>query len=247
MTSGEKISVMVNGMPGPMAVEVAKACLDRGFDIIPVGFTGPNMPEKFTVEGAKTTIDVTLQAGPGIANDAGSVLKSLKSRYPNMVVIDYTHPSAILNNVACYGENGCDFVMGTTGGEPGKVTEIFNKGNNMAVIAPNMGKQIVAMQAALKEMASRFPGSFGGYKLTVTESHQSTKADTSGTAKVRMFFGQVYVLGESAGDVIICHIVPAVMYLCTYHSSTYTTYRRPRYFVPLLNTVGSGITHDTTE
>lgn len=52
-----------------------------------------------------------------------------------------------------------------------------------AVIAPNMGKQIVALQAALTQMAADFPGAFEGYKLAVTESHQSTKADTSGTAK----------------------------------------------------------------
>lgn len=32
-------------------------------------------------------------------------------------------------------------------------------------------------------MAADFPGAFEGYALTVTESHQKTKADTSGTAK----------------------------------------------------------------
>jgi hypothetical protein len=32
-------------------------------------------------------------------------------------------------------------------------------------------------------MATEFPSSFGGYTLSVVESHQSTKADTSGTAK----------------------------------------------------------------
>lgn len=32
-------------------------------------------------------------------------------------------------------------------------------------------------------MAKEFPGAFSGYKLEVTESHQRTKADTSGTAK----------------------------------------------------------------
>mmetsp|Transcript_26098 Transcript_26098/g.69456 ORF Transcript_26098/g.69456 Transcript_26098/m.69456 type:complete len:155 (+) Transcript_26098:163-627(+) len=32
-------------------------------------------------------------------------------------------------------------------------------------------------------MATNFPGSFSGYELKITESHQSTKADTSGTAK----------------------------------------------------------------
>lgn len=32
-------------------------------------------------------------------------------------------------------------------------------------------------------MANNFPGAFAGYKLNVTESHQRTKVDTSGTAK----------------------------------------------------------------
>lgn len=52
-----------------------------------------------------------------------------------------------------------------------------------AVIAPNMGKQIVALQATMARMARDFPGAFSGYTLEVTESHQKTKADTSGTAK----------------------------------------------------------------
>lgn len=32
-------------------------------------------------------------------------------------------------------------------------------------------------------MASNFPDAFSGYNLEVTESHQRTKVDTSGTAK----------------------------------------------------------------
>ena len=50
--------------------------------------------------------------------------------------------------------------------------EKFSPGVNYAVIAPNMAKQIVALQLGLKEMADRFPQSFSGYALTVTESHQ---------------------------------------------------------------------------
>ena len=34
-----------------------------------------------------------------------------------------------------------------------------------------------------EQMAADFPGSFDGYTLTVVESHQATKVDTSGTAK----------------------------------------------------------------
>jgi len=35
----------------------------------------------------------------------------------------------------------------------------------------------------VEQMAADFPGAFSGYNLSVVESHQATKADTSGTAK----------------------------------------------------------------
>lgn len=35
----------------------------------------------------------------------------------------------------------------------------------------------------MEMMADRFPGCFSGYSMTVAESHQRTKVDTSGTAK----------------------------------------------------------------
>lgn len=41
----------------------------------------------------------------------------------------------------------------------------------------------MAFQATMELMAESFPGAFAGYRLEVTESHQRTKVDTSGTAK----------------------------------------------------------------
>ena len=41
----------------------------------------------------------------------------------------------------------------------------------------------MAFQATMELMAEQFPGAFAGSKLDVVESHQRTKADTSGTAK----------------------------------------------------------------
>jgi len=51
------------------------------------------------------------------------------------------------------------------------------------VIAPNMARQIVGLQAMLAYGAENFPELFQGYTLEVHESHQQGKADTSGTAK----------------------------------------------------------------
>ena len=159
------VDVMINGMPGPMALETAIACADRGFNVLSVGFTGPNTAEKsIVVESSKlkTKVEVELLKGPGIeGSGAAERLAALKKQYPELVVVDYTHPSATLNNVKCYVENSCDFVMGTTGGDPEQISKALEGGRGIvAVMAPNMAKQIVAVQAAILEMSRRFPGSF---------------------------------------------------------------------------------------
>ena len=99
------------------------------------------------------------------------------------VCIDFTHPSAVNGNAEWYVKHSLPFVMGTTGGDRAALEATVDAARTYCVIAPNMAKQIVALQAALERMAAAFPGSFGGYTLSVAESHQATKADTSGTAK----------------------------------------------------------------
>jgi len=86
-------------------------------------------------------------------------------------------------NAEWYARHRLPFVMGTTGGDRAALNACVDAAAVYCVIAPNMAKQIVALQAALERMATDFPGSFSGYSLSVAESHQSSKADTSGTAK----------------------------------------------------------------
>lgn len=184
-TSVEALYVMVNGMPGPMAVETAKVCIDRGFVLLPWGFTGGSGRRgDIDIVGESKTVNVKLVKGPSFGSQAQDLLQQIKSDYPEVIVVDYTHPSATLSNLQVYVDCECDFVMGTTGGDMVKMTQIQSTAkSSIAVIAPNMAKQIVALQATLQHMSQRFPGSFIEYSLSVQESHQSTKADTSGTAK----------------------------------------------------------------
>ena len=57
------------------------------------------------------------------------------------------------------------------------------QGHHAHTAAPCVAAQVVAFQAMVEILAQNFPGAFAGYTLEVTESHQRTKADTSGTAK----------------------------------------------------------------
>ena len=181
------VMVMVNGMPGPMATAAAEACLRKGLKLSPVAVTGPDIePQTITVTDTVTGTSSDVRLIP--SNQEEEVVASLEGVKTacgenNLLAIDFTHPSAVNANGLFYVKHNIPFVMGTTGGDREKLLADVEKGKHFAVIAPNMGKQIVAMQAALEDLAAKYPSAFAGYKLSVTESHQKTKADTSGTAK----------------------------------------------------------------
>jgi 4-hydroxy-tetrahydrodipicolinate reductase len=176
-----KMAVMINGLPGAMGREIAAACLRRGVELVPFGLTGPDCGGELSVDdgsgGSPTSVHLYE------ADGADEVAERLRADYPNAVCIDFTLPAAVNPNSEWYSKHGFPFVMGTTGGDRDALMATVQKANTYCVIAPNMAKQIVALQAALEGMGADFPGSFSGYTLTVQESHQSSKVDTSGTAK----------------------------------------------------------------
>lgn len=178
-SSSSPIYVMVNGVSGKMGHATATSVVKRpGYELVPYALT-KRAKEPTDVEGIAVEGIVVGEGG----EDAGAVLERAKKEYPGLVVVDYTLPESVNENAALYVAHGVPFVMGTTGGDREKMLADVEKSGNYAVIAPQMGKQVVAFQAAMRLMAEQFPGAFSGYTLTVTESHQSSKKDTSGTAK----------------------------------------------------------------
>lgn len=184
-SSFDDVYVMVNGMPGPMATAAAEACLRKGLKLCPMGMTGPEMePATISVLDTVTNKKADVRLVPSNKKEEiESTLSGLRESLgeDNILAIDYTHPSAVNGNAIFYKTHDIPFVMGTTGGDREQL--ISDMEGHTCVIAPNMGKQIVAMQAALEELSRNYPGAFDGYTLKVVESHQKTKADTSGTAK----------------------------------------------------------------
>ncbi|MFO7964548.1 MAG: dihydrodipicolinate reductase [Desulfobacterales bacterium] len=172
----EKITVMVNGLPGKMAEQVAvHAARDPHFRLVPYSLTGPEISQPdHTVEGSRVRLIGSERADREIAH----VIKTQEA----FITVDFTHPTAVRQNARLYCRNNLPFVMGTTGGDrKGLETEVIQS-DNCAVIAPNMAKQIVGLQAMMAYAADNFPDLFSGYTLEVRESHQKGKADTSGTA-----------------------------------------------------------------
>jgi 4-hydroxy-tetrahydrodipicolinate reductase len=171
------IKLMVNGMPGNMAVKVANHVLaDSRFSLVPFSLTGPEILQTSCQVG---TLSVTLLR----PENRDEILDTIKKEPVMPIMIDYTHPSAVNGNAKTYCDHGFYFVMGTTGGDRKALEDTVRASGISAVIAPNMVKQIVGFQAMMAYAADHFPDLFKGYRLTIQESHQKGKADTSGTAK----------------------------------------------------------------
>lgn len=168
---------MINGLPGNVSRIMAAAGMkDDRFIVMPYSLTGADITD--------TTTLVDNQNFSLLKPDTrDEIVKELLAKYPAFIAVDYTHPSAVNGNAIFYTQHKIPFVMGTTGGDREKLEETVQKGNSAAVIAPNMAKQIVGLQAMMDYAAKTFPGLFTGYSLEVKESHQQGKADTSGTAK----------------------------------------------------------------
>ncbi len=171
------IHVMVNGIPGKVAVNVAAHILaDPRFELIPWSLTGPEI-----TDAAHQVEAVSI--GLIRPQDRKAQIAAVQKRQETFIAVDFTHPTAVNTNAQFYCDHRLPFVMGTTGGDRQKLADTVTQSAIAAVIAPNMAKQIVGFQAMMEYAAQQFPGLFAGYRLEVRESHQQQKADTSGTAK----------------------------------------------------------------
>jgi 4-hydroxy-tetrahydrodipicolinate reductase len=171
------VKIMINGLPGNVARELVPVAIARGLELIPYSLTGPQITEKEITIGEKTVKLLLPQ-------DRESVIEKIKEEFSPFISVDYTHPTAVNSNAEFYIAHDLPFVMGTTGGEREKLMDDVNKAKISCVIAPNMAKQVVALQLMLSQMQKDFPDLYKNYALSAIESHQKAKADTSGTAKV---------------------------------------------------------------
>ncbi len=190
----EKINVVMAGMPGSMATTTVLQLLrDSRFNVMDTALTGSEISESsIYIDGLRFFLFKP--------NKHEYYLNELKNTYhQEFIIIDYSHPLAVNRNAELYTKLNIPFVMGTTGGNRDDLISVIERSNTCAVIAQNMAKQIVGFQAMFEYASSNFPDLFKGYTLEITESHQKSKVDTSGTAKAMVIYFNklgIHFLGE---------------------------------------------------
>ncbi len=169
--------VMVSGLPGKMATLAAQHLVaNSDLELLPFGLTGPEVERRQVVIGG---ISVELFT----PSKRGLVVPKIRQE-GGCFALDFTTPESGLGNAQFFTYNGIPFVMGTTGIDYNAVKKVLSNSQISAVVCPNFAVPIMILQAMFEWAAKTFPGALGDFRLSVTESHQSTKKDTSGTAKV---------------------------------------------------------------
>jgi len=176
MTSNQPIPVVVNGAGGKMGREVIKA-VTQAEDMTLVGAVDNN-PE---LNGQ----DVGEVAGCGavevpILNQLESVLGFAAQEKQLGVMVDFTHPDSVYDNVRSAIAYGIRPVVGTTGLSPAQIAELAefaDKASTGCLIIPNFSIGMVLLQQAALQASKYFD------HVEIIELHHNQKADApSGTA-----------------------------------------------------------------
>lgn len=129
-----------------------------------------------TVKAINSASDLELVAQIDVG-DSLDLLKSSKAE----VIVDFTHPDSVMTNLEFAINNGIHVVVGTTGFDEKRVSEIKSHLSKQprvgAVIAPNFGLGAVLMMQFAAKAARYFES------VEIVELHHPDKADApSGTA-----------------------------------------------------------------
>lgn len=176
MTEQSLIPVVVNGAVGKMGREVVKA-VSQAEDMMLIGAVDSNLD--------MLGRDIGEIAGCGalevpVVNDLQSILVLATQEKIQGVMVDFTHPDSVYDNVRSAIAYGIRPVVGTTGlsdKQLHELTEFAEKASTGALIVPNFSIGMVLLQQAALNAARYFDC------VEIIELHHNQKADApSGTA-----------------------------------------------------------------
>jgi 4-hydroxy-tetrahydrodipicolinate reductase len=171
-----KIPVVVNGAAGKMGLETIKAIASAS-DLELFGAIDRNPG----IQGE----DIGLLAGCGelevpVVNDLQAILAMASQEKQAAVMVDFTHPDSVYENVRAAIAYGVRPVIGTTGLSPQQIQELAefaDKASIGCLIIPNFSIGVILMQQAAIQAAKYFE------HVEIIELHHNQKADApSGTA-----------------------------------------------------------------
>ncbi len=171
------IPVLVNGAAGKMGREVIKA-IAQAEDMTLVGAVDRNPQYQDRDAGELAGLSEPLEIP--ITNQFEPMLAFAAQEKQPAVMVDFTHPSSIYNNIRSAIAYGVRPVVGTTGlsaEQIGDLADFADKASTGCLIIPNFSIGMVLLQQAAVSASQYFD------HVEIIELHHNQKADApSGTA-----------------------------------------------------------------
>ncbi len=176
MTNSLPIPVIVNGAGGKMGREVIKA-VAASPDLTLLGAIDHNLAYQEQDAGTLAGID-PLEVP--ITNDREGMLAMAAQEKQSGVMVDFTHPDSVYDNIRAAIAYGVRPVVGTTGLSPAQIqdlAEFADKASMGCLLIPNFSIGMVLLQQAAIAASRYFD------HVEIIELHHNQKADApSGTA-----------------------------------------------------------------
>ncbi|NES86880.1 MAG: 4-hydroxy-tetrahydrodipicolinate reductase [Moorea sp. SIO2B7] len=176
MANESLIPVVVNGAAGKMGREVIKA-VSQAQDMMLLGAVEHN--PKYIGQDAGEVAGCGAVEVP-IVNDLQSILVLATQEKVQGVMVDFTHPDSVYDNVRSAIAYGVRPVVGTTGLSNEQIEDLADfaeKASTGALIIPNFSIGMVLLQQAAIQASQHFD------HVEIIELHHNQKADApSGTA-----------------------------------------------------------------
>ncbi|KAF7826139.1 4-hydroxy-tetrahydrodipicolinate reductase 2, chloroplastic-like [Senna tora] len=176
-----KLPVMVNACTGKMGKAVIETAEINGLYVVPVSFSSEGRCGGDTYLTYPLSGKEFLVFGP--SSNRKKILKTIFHHFPDLIVVDFTVPSAVNANAELYSKVRVPFVMGTNGGNRDMLFTNARDSDVYALISPQMNKKIAAFCGAVIMVAEKFPESFSGYSLSAVESRPAIDVGVSETTK----------------------------------------------------------------
>jgi len=185
----KKINVIISGLTGNMATNVAeKVHMQPDMKLARMALTGEGMTLKVgnvIKLGGKEIVLIE----PKAHKEALEMYIAEEGEVP--IIVDFVAPpvkggpSPAVGNAELYCSLKAPFVMGSTMAkeETAAIKQMVINSKNLAVLAPNMAPIIVIVQDMMEYAARKYPGILKDYLVELSESHQASKKDTSGTMR----------------------------------------------------------------
>lgn len=171
-----QIPVIVNGAAGKMGREVIKA-IAQADDMVLLGAIDRN-PALLGQDIGELCGLAPLEIP--VLSDLESVLAAAAQEPQPGVMVDFTHPSSVYDNVRAAIAYGIRPVVGTTGLSPAQIEDLrafADKASTGCLIIPNFSIGMVLLQQAAVQASQYFD------HVEIIELHHNQKADApSGTA-----------------------------------------------------------------